>query len=438
MRRIALIAGALTICFGIALVWLEVAKLADDERDVAGNVMSLQDSLDTYLVQSTLVHHQKAHFELCAEAVVMEGWAARAVTIWFLNEDGTRDQVRRIRFSDLVQRMEQQGDAFCVNVVHWDSVLIAGEYAVGVDIGAIPDSEDDTRIRARILSWRAASFPGRAGILVLLFGIVLIAFGFTQPVIRSGTKTFIDKGDAGDDLGDTGAPPEWKHAPGNVMVRVALGITAVVATMLGLAFVRGGSVMIPVRGLVICLVQLSLAFALVHPRRLAPGTAPPPGQTRAEALALVGLRPDSRWKRAGGWVLLIVAGVVIFRVGRLVAGFIPSTGLAPIEAALAAPSGSLAIGLIATLAPLAEEIFFRGFVYTALENRFGKNVAFVASWGLFAVAHLPQQWGAWGAFASVALAGFAFTLIRRLTGSSLASGVAHVTHNGFINVLALL
>lgn len=435
MRRIALIAGALTICAGIALVWLEVAKLAKDERDVPGEVMSLAESVDTYLVQSDLAHHQQAHFELCGEGVDMEAWAARAVTIWFLNEDGTRDQVRRIRFSDLIQRMERQDDAFCVNVVHWDSVLIPGDYAVGVDIGAIPDGEEDTRIRARILSWRAASFQGRAGILVLLFGIALIAFGFTQPVIHSGTKTFAD------DDGDPGAgaaPPEWKHAPGNVMVRVALGITAVVAVMLGLAFVRGGSVMIPVRGLAICLVQLGLAFALVHPRRLAPGTAPPPGQTRAEALALVGLRPDARWKRVGGWVLLVVAGVLIFRVGRLVAGLIPSTGVAPIEAALAAPSGSLAIGLIATLAPLAEEIFFRGFVYTALENRFGKNVAFVASWLLFAVAHLPQQWGAWGAFASVALAGFAFTLIRRMTGSSLASGVAHVSHNGFINVLALL
>lgn len=435
MRRIALIAGALTICAGIALVWLEVAKLAEDERDVPGEVMSLADSVDTYLVQSHLVHHQQAHFELCGEGVVMEAWAARAVTIWFLNEDGTRDQVRRLRFSDLMQRMERQGDAFCVNVVHWDSVLIPGEYAVGVDIGAVPDSESGTRIRARIMAWRAASFPGRAGILVLLFGIALIAFGFTQPVIHSGTKTF---GDAGDDLGDTGSPPEWKQAPGNVMVRVALGITAVVAVMLGLAFVRGGSVMIPVRGLAICLVQLALAFALVHPRRLAPGTAPPAGQTRAEALALVGLRPDAWWKRAGGWVLLVVAGVVIFRVGRLVAGLIPSTGVAPIEAALAAPSGSLAIGLIATLAPLAEEIFFRGFVYTTLENRFGKNAAFIVSWVLFAVAHLPQQWGAWGAFASVALAGFAFTLIRRMTGSSLASGVAHVSHNGFINVLALL
>lgn len=435
MRRIALIAGALTICLGIGLVWLEVLKLAEDERDVPGEVMSLEDSVDTYLVQTDLVHHQQAHFELCAEDVVMDGWAARAVTIWFLNEDGTRDQVRRIRFTDLVDRMEREGDAFCVNVVHWDSVLIPGEYAMSVDIGAVPVNETATRIRARILAWRLASFGGRAGILILLFGIMLLAFGFTQPVIHSGSKTF---GDDGAGLGETGTPREWKQVPGNAIVRVGFGISAVVATMLGLAFVRGGSVMIPVRGLVICLVQVALAFALVHPRRLAPGTKPPAGQTRAEALALVGLRPDAWWKRAGGWALLVVAGVVIFRVGRLVAGLIPSTGVAPIEMALAAPSGSLAIGLIATLAPLAEEIFFRGFVYTALENRFGKNVAFVASWVLFAAAHLPQQWGAWGAFVSVALAGFAFTLIRRFTGSSLASGVAHVSHNGIINVLALL
>ena len=125
------------------------------------------------------------------------------------------------------------------------------------------------------------------------------------------------------------------------------------------------------------------------------------------------------------------------------AGFVPSTGVAPIEVALAAPSGSLALAIVAVVAPVAEELFFRGLVYTLLEDRFGKgtalgrNIAFAGSWLVFAAAHLPQQWGAWGAVASVALAGLMFTVVRRITGSALASGAAHLSHNAFINLLAI-
>lgn len=48
----------------------------------------------------------------------------------------------------------------------------------------------------------------------------------------------------------------------------------------------------------------------------------------------------------------------------------------------------LAVFFVAILAPIGEEIFFRGFVYTALRKQWGVPLAMVASSGLFAVFHI--------------------------------------------------
>ncbi len=48
----------------------------------------------------------------------------------------------------------------------------------------------------------------------------------------------------------------------------------------------------------------------------------------------------------------------------------------------------LAVFFVAILAPIGEEIFFRGFVYTALRKKWGVPLAMVASSGLFAVFHI--------------------------------------------------
>ncbi len=48
----------------------------------------------------------------------------------------------------------------------------------------------------------------------------------------------------------------------------------------------------------------------------------------------------------------------------------------------------LAVIFVAILAPIGEEVFFRGFVYTAFRRQWGVAVAVVASSGLFAVFHI--------------------------------------------------
>ena len=92
---------------------------------------------------------------------------------------------------------------------------------------------------------------------------------------------------------------------------------------------------------------------------------------------------------AGAWVVGL-AGVLLW---TLVVDLLGSTFLEPPETArdlLAEAGGSLVIAfvLVGIWAPIAEEIFFRGFAMSGLANRFGMTMAVVLSSALFALAHL--------------------------------------------------
>jgi membrane protease YdiL (CAAX protease family) len=93
--------------------------------------------------------------------------------------------------------------------------------------------------------------------------------------------------------------------------------------------------------------------------------------------------------------------------------------------------------MIGLVAPVAEELFFRGFVFGTVASRFGGAVAFGLSVLLFAVVHLPQQWGAWGAFAAVLVLGASLSGLRWASGSATPGMLAHLTHNALLVVAAL-
>ena len=107
---------------------------------------------------------------------------------------------------------------------------------------------------------------------------------------------------------------------------------------------------------------------------------------------------------------------------------VPSTGEAPIQTFLSWPSGMLAFGALGVLLPLAEEIFFRGYLYR-LALPLGKVAAFLITWVLFVIAHTQQAWGNWGALLSIAITGATLTALRAWSGSTLLPAVAHGLYN---------
>ncbi|MDB5568849.1 MAG: hypothetical protein JWN93_32 [Hyphomicrobiales bacterium] len=86
----------------------------------------------------------------------------------------------------------------------------------------------------------------------------------------------------------------------------------------------------------------------------------------------------------------------------------------------------LSLLLIAVLAPLAEELLFRGWIFTALRARLAARTAVAACTLLFALAH----WDASGLYPlAVLLPGYVLTSMRERTGSVKPCVLGHGLYN---------
>lgn len=140
--------------------------------------------------------------------------------------------------------------------------------------------------------------------------------------------------------------------------------------------------------------------------------------------------------RAGlGWGLLAWAGAMIVSAGMVLLLEELGIDIEPqaAEQALQLVDPWLAILAIVILAPLAEEIFFRGVVFNAWLREGGRTWAYLGSSALFAVIHLSLV-----AVVPIFLLGLALAWVYRRTGNLLAPIAMHATVNGLSVTLALL
>jgi membrane protease YdiL (CAAX protease family) len=103
------------------------------------------------------------------------------------------------------------------------------------------------------------------------------------------------------------------------------------------------------------------------------------------------------------------------------------------EQALSVIDPWLAVLAIVVLAPIAEEIFFRGVVFNAFLREGGRRWAFIGSSALFAAIHLSLV-----AFIPIFLLGLALAWVYDRTNNLLAPIVMHMVVNGASVVIALL
>ncbi|MFZ9502539.1 MAG: CPBP family intramembrane glutamic endopeptidase [Beijerinckiaceae bacterium] len=146
------------------------------------------------------------------------------------------------------------------------------------------------------------------------------------------------------------------------------------------------------------------------------------GRAGADALAWRGV-PPLRLRHAW-WLAPMVAYHALATL--LVRAIAPDYALnlfIPIEPAALA----LSFMAVVVFAPLAEELFFRGWLYGVLRARMGGVAALLACAGAFALAH----WDGTGFYPlAVFLPGLALTILRARTGSAQASALAHAVYNG--------
>jgi membrane protease YdiL (CAAX protease family) len=146
---------------------------------------------------------------------------------------------------------------------------------------------------------------------------------------------------------------------------------------------------------------------------------------RAADLGLVGA-PAGPSARLIGSGFLIMLGVNVFW-GLIVTRF----GLA-LQPDLLNMFGAgwerlvLALMMGAVIAPIAEEIFFRGFLFAALRNNYSFVVAASISALIFGVGHMVPS-----AIVPLSALGFLFAWLRERTGSIWPSIAMHMMVNGF-------
>ena len=210
-------------------------------------------------------------------------------------------------------------------------------------------------------------------------------------------------------------------------ILACLGVAVIVANLLTLPYFLvqqsqhpTESVTLTPGGLVYSIVALDLVlvaivyFRIVHPKVL--------------SWAQLGLTTSALGERVAQGVgvgVLVILGSAVIEAALQSVG-IHQTQEQMFEGVLNATIPQF-IGVLlagAVIAPIAEEIFFRGYVFTAARRTYGMILAFALSALLFAFAHLNVA-----AFIPILLIGVAFCYVYWKTGSLVPSMVAHMMNN---------
>jgi membrane protease YdiL (CAAX protease family) len=102
----------------------------------------------------------------------------------------------------------------------------------------------------------------------------------------------------------------------------------------------------------------------------------------------------------------------------------------PMKALLSDPASVLIVALIGTtLAPVCEEIVFRGFLQPLLVRSLGAAPGILLAAAAFGLMHLQEYGYSWRHALLITAAGAAFGWMRQRTGSTKAAAVMHAAYN---------
>jgi len=125
---------------------------------------------------------------------------------------------------------------------------------------------------------------------------------------------------------------------------------------------------------------------------------------------------------AGGGALAVLI--------RLAPPLLPDAEGFPLERLFTSMAASYAIGAFAIgVAPVIEELVFRGLLFAIFERAVGLRFAIVATAVLFAGLHVPEYWHAWNHVLMILVVGVVFSLARGKSGTLTPSILLHVGYN---------
>jgi len=148
---------------------------------------------------------------------------------------------------------------------------------------------------------------------------------------------------------------------------------------------------------------------------------------------------EVRWSWPGTVSFYIMAGVVMSIALQGLAHLLPMPKDLPIDRFFQTSKEAWVLSIFGmTLAPLMEELFFRGFLYPVLVRRLGVALAIILTAAGFGLIHAPQLGRAWGPVFVVFLVGLALTITRAVTKSVAPGFLMHVAYNGTISVFIFI
>jgi membrane protease YdiL (CAAX protease family) len=144
---------------------------------------------------------------------------------------------------------------------------------------------------------------------------------------------------------------------------------------------------------------------------------------------------ELRWQWPRNWPLYLVAGLVLSVTLQALAHLLPMPKELPMDRFFRTAQEAWALSLFGSaVAPLMEELFFRGFLYPVLARRLGTAAAIVLTSASFGLIHAPQLGHAWGPVLVVFLVGLTLTITRAVTKSVAPGFLIHVAYNTTLSV----
>jgi membrane protease YdiL (CAAX protease family) len=134
------------------------------------------------------------------------------------------------------------------------------------------------------------------------------------------------------------------------------------------------------------------------------------------------------WKmpRQGLFIPALAGLALPFAVSVLISPFHPPKIDSPFDKFTVSPELTVCFCIIAAiLAPMMEELVFRGFLQPLLSRSLGAVAGILLTALLFGGLHAPEYSYAWQFVAAVTLAGVAFGAMRAWTDSTIASAIMH-------------
>lgn len=141
------------------------------------------------------------------------------------------------------------------------------------------------------------------------------------------------------------------------------------------------------------------------------------------------------WNWPSNIVVYVFVGFALSLALQGLSHLLPIPKELPIDDFFRTPAEAWALGILSvTLAPLMEELFFRGFLYPVLARRLGLPVAVIMTALPFALLHGAQLMFSWGPVLVIFLVGVVLTIVRAKQNSVGASVLIHMAYNGTITV----